>query len=294
MKIIAIIGATASGKSQLALDVAKKNNACILSLDSLSVYKHIDICSAKPSLSEREEVRHFGIDVVEPSEKFSVMHFFAEFEMAKEQAIESGQNLIIAGGSSFYLKSMIDGISKLPTITEEISQMASEQMQEREEVYAKLSKLDSAYMKPIDINDTYRITRALEIHLSTKQTPSEYFASHEKLKIIDSIPIYNLLVDRELLRERIAKRTVQMVKLGLVSEIESLYTKYGDNLVPKKAIGIKEVLEYLEGNCTKEQMEELVMSNTRKLAKRQRVFNKTQFSDICIGTYKELYETLCS
>ena len=294
MKIIAIIGATASGKSQLALDVAKKNNACILSLDSLSVYKHIDICSAKPSLSEREEVRHFGVDVVEPSEKFSVMHFFAEFERAKQQANESGQDLIIAGGSSFYLKSMIEGISELPTITKEISQMASEQMQEREEVYVKLSKLDSAYMKPIDINDTYRITRALEIHLSTRQTPSEYFASHKKLKIIDPIPIYNLLVDRELLRERIAKRTVQMVELGLVSEIESLRAKYGDRLVPKKAIGIKEVLEYLEGNCTKEQMVELVMSNTRKLAKRQRVFNKTQFSNICIGTYEELYETLCS
>jgi tRNA dimethylallyltransferase len=111
MKEIALIGPTACGKSALAIEIAKECNAFILSLDSLGIYKEIDIASAKPSKKEREEIRHFGIDVLYPNEYFNVAMFFDLYKNAKKEALTKGKNLIITGGSGFYLKAMIEGLS---------------------------------------------------------------------------------------------------------------------------------------------------------------------------------------
>jgi len=115
----AIIAPTASGKTALSIKLAKKLNAVILSLDSLSIYKEIDIASAKPTIMEREDIIHFGIDKVYINQEFDVIRFIKEYQDAKEYAIGHKKNLIIVGGSSFYLKVIVDGISKTPTISQQ-------------------------------------------------------------------------------------------------------------------------------------------------------------------------------
>ena len=149
MKTIAIIGATASGKSDLAFRLAQRLNGLILSLDTLSVYQHIDIASAKPSRQERDEITHFGVDVVSPDEPFGVMDFIPIVQQAEKIAKEQEQPLIIVGGSSFYLKSLIEGLSPLPIISDEVRQKAKAMSANISDAYAFLSDKDPLYMKAI-------------------------------------------------------------------------------------------------------------------------------------------------
>ena len=146
MKEIAIIGSTASGKTALSLEIASKTNAVILSLDSLCVYKEIEIASAKPTLKERGEIIHFGIDEVYPNEEFDVVKFIELYKKAKEYAIKNKKNLIIVGGTGFYLKALIDGLSKGidSKIKLDISQL---------EAYELLYSIDKEYMQRIEKND---------------------------------------------------------------------------------------------------------------------------------------------
>ena len=186
---IAIIGPTASGKSELAINIAKKSNSYILSLDSLSIYKEIDIASAKPSKDELKEVLHFGIDIINPCETFSVVEFFKEYERAKFEAKKSGKNLIIVGGSSFYLKSLIDGLSQKSSLNEEDSKRLKELMRDLPKAYEFIKKSDEEYAKKIKKGDRYRIEKWYEIYLGSKMVASEYFKRYKKEPIIKDIKI---------------------------------------------------------------------------------------------------------
>jgi tRNA dimethylallyltransferase len=296
MKIIAIIGSTASGKSNLAFKLAQKFDGCILSLDTLSIYKHIDIVSAKPSNEELNKIKHFAIDIRNPDENFSIMDFIEVFKEAKEYALKNKKVLIIAGGSSFYLKSMIDGISILPVVNDKIKEKAKQKAKDLEYAYKFLYKLDKKYMQDIKQNDRYRITRAFEIYLSTNETMSTYFKKHPRINVIDKkdIDIFHLYIDKEELHQRITKRTISMIELGLIEEIKNLRKKYGDNFCAIKSIGIKESLDYIDDKSTKEELIEQISLNTRKLAKRQRTFNKTQFENIVNADFDEIYQEIVS
>lgn len=294
MKMIAIIGASASGKSDLAFKVAKKFDGYILSLDSLSVYKNIDIVSAKPTKEQMQSVRHFGIDNVCADESFSIMDFIDVYREAKEIATRDNKLLIIAGGSSFYLKSMIDGLSKLPQITEKIKEKAKLKSKNIETAYEFLYKLDKSYMRSIKPNDRYRITRAYEIYLSTNETMTTYFEKNPRIKVIDGIDIFNLHIEKEELAKRVRSRTIAMLENGLLDEIKFLKEKYSDNLSPMKSIGIKETLLFLNNEIDMSTLREDIVSNTMKLAKRQKTFNKTQFSNVVSGSYEELFDAICN
>ena len=135
MKEIAIIGPTASGKSDLALEAAKRHNAYILSIDSLSIYKEIDIASAKPSMNELEQVKHYGINVLNPNEHFSVATFIQFYKKALSAAIKNSKNLIIVGGTGFYLKSLISGLSEIPKITESTKIEAETLLKDLDQAY---------------------------------------------------------------------------------------------------------------------------------------------------------------
>ncbi|MCK4442349.1 MAG: tRNA (adenosine(37)-N6)-dimethylallyltransferase MiaA, partial [Sulfurovaceae bacterium] len=147
---IAIIGSTASGKTALAIEYAKKHNFNILSLDSLSIYKEIDIVSAKPTLEERAGVKHYGIDVIYPNESFDVTLFIELYKQARADSIAEGRGLVIVGGTSFYLKSLIDGISPMPTISEKSYQLTQELCQNIEEAHNMLYIKDKEYMQNIE------------------------------------------------------------------------------------------------------------------------------------------------
>ena len=277
MKEIAIIGPTASGKSDLALEIATKYNANILSLDSLSIYKEIDIVSAKPSKKELALVPHYGIDVIYPNEYFSVERFIHIYKEAKRATEKADKNLIIVGGSSFYLKTLIDGISPLPNIDEETKNEVSKLMDSLPEAYTYLQKIDPSFAKNISPQDRYRIEKGLLISFATGLAPSAYFQQNPPQKIA-SCKIFAIDIPKELLIERIKKRTKKMIAMGLIDEIYYLEKKYSRSPTPMKAIGIKETLDYLDGKISSiEELESSISTHTAQLAKRQRTFNKTQF-----------------
>lgn len=293
-KEIAIIAPTASGKTALSINLAHKMNAVILSLDSLAVYKQIDIASAKPTLAERDGIVHFGIDKVLPNQKFDVIEFIQEYRCAKKYAQDNNKNLIIVGGTGFYLKSMIDGLSPFPTLSEKTKDIVKEKMYNIDDVYNELSNKDTSYMKNIASSDKYRIQKALEIFTQTNQTPSFYFENNKPTPIINNINIYEIITPVDILRDRIKLRTKQMIDTGLIDEVIFLENRYSRKPNSMKSIGIVEGLDYLDGKLTKEQLEEQIFIHTSQLAKRQRTFNKSQFSHKSQESLKNLEKKILS
>jgi tRNA dimethylallyltransferase len=294
MKQLAIIGPTASGKSDLAIKIAKKIDAYILSIDSLSIYKEIDIVAAKPSREELREVKHFGIDELYPNEHFSVEIFIKLYKDVVRQCEKENKNLIIVGGTSFYLKSLLDGLSVLPEITPLTQERVQKQLQNLPAAYELLQKIDPIYMKKIAPNDRYRIEKALLIYEASGKAPSIWFTSNPPQPIIENLPIFNIDVNRDVLRERIKKRTQKMYETGLIDEVCYLEQKYTRAPHAMGAIGIVEVLDYLDGKTTKEEMLELISTHTAQLAKRQQTFNRTQFGNITSAKLEELENLIFS
>jgi len=275
---LALIGSTASGKTALSIDLAQKINANILSLDSLAIFKEINIASAKPNKQERQGVKHFGIDVLYPNEPFDVTTFIQLYKEAREESIQEGKNLIIVGGTSFYLNVLLKGISTLPKIGKEAQKETQKLLSNLEKAHNFLYQKDPNYMKKIENSDRYRIEKMLNLFFQTKLTPTEYFKSNPPKPIItEKLPIYEIEVERDILRKRIELRTQKMLKDGLIDEVFYLEKNYTREPNCMKAIGIKEVLAYFDGYYTKEEMQERIVIHTAQLAKRQRTFNKSQF-----------------
>jgi len=266
--MFAIIGPTASGKSDLAIKLAQKLNYEILSLDSLSIYKEIDIASAKPPKEDLLKIKHYGINEIYPDEKFDVVKFIEIYKNIPHK------NIIIVGGTGFYLKAMLEGISKMPEITQEIKKEASKKD------YSFLQQIDPEFASKISSNDTYRTQKGLEIYFATGMPPSVYFKNNPPKPVLPEIPVFEIAVERSVLRNRIEKRTDKMFRSGLIDEVAYLEKKYKNRRLPAlKAIGIKEVLDYFNGIYTLEKLKEKIVTNTYRLAKRQQTFNKTQFKN---------------
>jgi len=292
-KQLAIIGSTASGKTSLSIELAKHTDAYILSLDSLSIYKEIDIVSAKPTEKEREGIKHFGINLLYPNENFDVKTFIDLYQKVYKQCLKDNKNLIIVGGTSFYLKMLIDGISQVPKISKKSMIKTQEKLKNTKHAHMILSRLDSIYMSNISPNDSYRIEKALNIYFETGFTPTQYFGKFPPIPIIsEKLPIYQIEWDRELLRKRISLRTEIMLSSGLIDEVCTLEQKYGRKPNCMKSIGIKETLAYLDGGYNKTMLIEKIMTNTARLAKRQETFNNSQFKSVIKGSVEELRKIL--
>ncbi|RXJ77519.1 tRNA (adenosine(37)-N6)-dimethylallyltransferase MiaA [Arcobacter sp. F155] len=272
MKEIAIIGSTASGKTGLSLEIAQQTNSIILSLDSLSVYKEIDIASAKPTKEERGDIIHFGIDEVYPNENFDVTQFFDCYKKAKDFAKENDKNLIIVGGTGFYLKALVEGLST--GIEQDIKLDIP-----LDEAYELLYSLDKAYMEKIAQNDKYRIEKAYSIYKQSNMSPSEYFEKNPKVPLAKDLEIFEIVWEREDLKKRINLRTSLMMKEGIIDEVIYLEKNYRRAPNCMASIGIVETLDFLDGKLTKKELEEKISLNTAKLAKRQNTFNKGQFKN---------------
>ena len=294
MKQLAIIGPTASGKSDLSLEIAHKHNAFILSIDSLSIYKEIDIASAKPSNEELLHVKHFGINEIAVNESFSVEIFIDIYKNAYQEALKNDKNLIIVGGSTFYLKSLMQGLSQIPTIDELVKKEVDAMLLHVSYCYTLLNDLDPQYMKNIDSNDRYRIEKMLLIYKASGLTPSQWFTLNPPKPIIQNLPIYYIDVQREVLRERITLRTKKMLSMGIIDEVAMLEQKYTREPNSMKSIGILEVLEYLDGYASKEKMLENISMHTAQLAKRQQTFNRTQFQETVSAPLAELQRSIHS
>ena len=271
-KVIVICGPTASGKTALSIELAKKINGEIISCDSMQIYKYMDIGTAKPTLEEQKEVKHHLIDFVEPNQRYSVAEYKKDAEKSIEEILSKGKTPIIVGGTGLYVDSLIYGI-EYPEIEldEEYRKQLEKEIEEKglESLYNKAKEIDSKAMEKISPNDKKRIMRVVEIYKATGNTKTEQEIESRTHEVKYDYKVFAIKMDREKLYERINKRVDLMVKKGLIEEVQNILKKYDKFPTAMQGLGYKEVVEYLDGKTTKEEMIDRIKMQTRRYAKRQ-------------------------
>ena len=271
-KVIVICGPTASGKTALSIELAKKINGEIISCDSMQIYKYMDIGTAKPTLEEQKEVKHHMIDFVEPNQRYSVAEYKKDAEKSIEEILLKGKTPIIVGGTGLYVDSLIYGI-EYPEIEldEEYRKQLEKEIEEKglESLYNKAKEIDSKAMEKISPNDKKRIMRVLEIYMATGKTKTEQEIESRTHEVKYDYKVFAIKMDREKLYERINKRVDMMIEKGLIEEVQNILKKYDKFPTAMQGLGYKEVVEYLDGKKTKEEMIDKIKMQTRRYAKRQ-------------------------
>ena len=269
--IICIAGPTASGKTALAVEVAREFNGEVVSCDSMYVYKHMNIGTAKPSMEEREGIVHHMIDVAEADEDFSVSRYCAMASPIVDDITRRGKTAIIAGGTGLYMDSLIRGNDFAPFPSTGVREKLEKEADEMgmEAMIARLQAVDPE--AAARIHDRKRILRALEVYLETGETITEH---NRKTQLIPAryTPLWLGLdfEDRAELYRRIDLRVSIMLELGLIPEIQQLLAMgIPSRCTAMQAIGYKEFVAALEGQCSMEEATEEVRKGTRHYAKRQ-------------------------
>lgn len=271
-RVIVICGATASGKTALSIELAKKINGEIISCDSMQIYKDMDIGTAKPTKEEMEGIKHYLIDFVSPDKRYSVADYKKDAKKAIKEILEKGKTPIVVGGTGLYVDSLIYEI-EYPNIefNEEYRKKLEKEVEEKglEELYKRAKEIDPKAIEKISPNDQKRILRILEIYNATGKNKTEQEKESRKNEVEYDYKVYALDWDREKLYERINKRVDIMLEQGLIEEVKTIYHKYEKFPTAMQGLGYKEVVEYLEGKITKEEMIEKIKQETRRYAKRQ-------------------------
>ncbi len=276
-EVIIIVGPTCSGKTRLSLDIAKKISSEIISADSRQIFKHLDIGTAKPNISDLEKVKHHFIDELDPNEDFNVSIFA---ERAKEIILKLiGGNIVplIVGGSGLYIKAVIDGITESADTNKEIRTELLELRQKygNEYLYNELKKVDEISASKMLPQNWKRVMRALEVFILTGK-PIWQHHSEQSENVKFNYKQVGLLWERETLYKNIENRVDEMIELGLIKEVKNLLDLgYSKTLNALNTVGYKEIIQYLENEITLDRAVELIKRNTRRYAKRQMTwFNK--------------------
>ncbi len=294
-KVVVIAGPTASGKSALAVELAKKINGEIISADSMQIYKNMNIGTAKISEDEMQGIRHYMLDIIEPDKRYSVSDFKKDAENYIEKIIKEGKTPIICGGTGLYINSLIYGINFQE---EKIDQKYRDKLNkiaddgELEKLYNEALKIDPEATKKISKNDKKRIIRILEIYHTTGKTKTQQEIESKKGEIKYNYIVFTINMKRELLYERINKRVDQMIKNGLIEEVADIIKKYKTFPTAMQGLGYKEVVEFLNGNINKELMIEKIKMETRRYAKRQLTWFRKNKDIIWIDGEKTKEENL--
>lgn len=274
-KIIAIVGPTASGKSALALALAKEYGGEIISCDSMQVYKRMNIGTAKPSALEMSEVRHHLIDVREPTESFSCEDYVSLASSAIDLVSESGRLPIVCGGTGLYLDALLRGGNSAPSFDTSDIRAELSLRAENEGVFAlyeELLRVDPESAAAIHPNNVKRVIRALEIYIASGEKKSELDKRSKELESpYDARVIYLNYLNRDILYRRIDSRVDSMIKEGLVEETRALMSEraFELNRTASQAIGYKELFGFIEGRESLESAIETLKRATRRYAKRQ-------------------------
>jgi tRNA dimethylallyltransferase len=276
-KLVAIVGPTATGKSEVALHLAPLINAEIISCDSMQVYKDMDIGTNKLPLQKRKEVPHHLIDIVTPDINFSVALFQKEAKKVIKEIGKKGKTPLLVGGSGLYVRAVTDDLNfprgeiNSPYRKELLKKLEKEGP---ESLHQLLSSLDPEGAKKVSPSNVRKVIRALEIIKETGRKYSEYLKSWQEYKSPYKLWIFGLFLPREELYEKVEERVKKMVEEGLFEEVEALRKKYSLALTPRQALGYKEVLAYLDGEISREEAVGLIKRRTRQYAKRQMVWFK--------------------
>ena len=270
-KIVVVAGPTASGKSNLALNLAQEFKGELICSDSMQVYRQMDIGTAKPTLKEQKLVQHHQLDLIDPDEHYSAGQYERDTSRIIKQIQERSHLPIVVGGTGLYYRALMYGISNIPEIPESVRREVLSWKKEHGTSYCwkQLQKHDRQGAERLHPNDTARILRNLEVVLATGTTLSTFQqqqpfgdASYHFLAVA-------LKWKRQVLYERINQRTRKMLEFGWIAEVESLLSRYSPDLKPLQAIGYREIVQYLKKKLEWEPLLQEIQKRTRQYAKRQ-------------------------
>jgi len=270
-RVLAIVGPTASGKTSLALSVAEKCDAEIVSADSRQIYEYLDIGTAKPTVAERAMVKHHFVDIMKPSSEFSAGQFGVDARKVIAEILKKRKLPVLVGGSGLYVKAAIDGLFDGPGKDPEIRTRIEEQLQTEglDALLKTLRMVDPLTLERMKEITPRRVIRALEVYSITGK-PISKFQSEENVAPAFKAYQVGLLWDRKELYQRIDDRVEAMVASGLEDEVKNLMSKgYDRHLNALNTVGYKEVFAFMEGIHSHEEMIELIKRNSRRFAKRQ-------------------------
>ena len=265
-------GPTASGKTPIGIELAQRLNAEIISMDSMAVYRGLDIGTAKPSLAERQRVPHHLIDCLDPGEEFSLASFLHAAHRAIDEITSRGRQVLFVGGTPLYLKSLLRGIFEGPPADWELRSRLKEEAAAGPPglLHARLQSIDPQAAEKLHASDTRRLIRAIEVFEKTGRPISAWQQQFATGRSAEECRVFVLAWPREQLQERINARVDQMFQAGLVDEVATLLNQ-GVRLssTASQALGYREVVEHLSGGPNLSETIELVKTRTRQFAKRQ-------------------------
>lgn len=270
--VIVIGGPTASGKTGLSIALAKEINGQIISADSMQIYKEMNIGTAKVTKEEMKGIKHYLIDRVYPNERYSVAQFKEDAEKAIRTILEEGKVPIVVGGTGLYINSLIYNIHYEDTkIDEEYRKFLEKRVEEEglETLYQEAKVIDEEATRKISEKDQKRILRILELYHQTGKTKTQLEIESRKEEPKYDYRVFGLHWEREVLYDRINQRVDQMLKQGLIQEVETIWKKYKEFPTAMQGLGYKEVVQYLKEEVSYEEMEENIKRESRRYAKRQ-------------------------
>ncbi len=274
-RVLAIVGPTGSGKTELACELARRSGAEVISVDSLQVYRGMDIGTAKPSPELRAEIPHHGIDLVNPNEPMSAGRFASYARHVASEILARGRPVILCGGTGLYARAfaggLVEGLDAQPQIRAQLQQCGLE------ELYAELLACDPASAQRIHPRDRVRIERALEVHRTLQRPLSAELAQHGFRDRPFDVRWLGVFLERDRLWQRLRERVERMFARGLVDEVRALYAAgYGPTLRPLQAIGYREVGQLLAGRISEGEARAAIWVATRRYAKRQRTWFRAE------------------
>ena len=290
-KVIVICGPTASGKTALSIELAKRINGEIVSCDSMQIYKDMNIGTAKPTIEEMQGIKHYLIDFVSPDERYSVADYKNDAKKAIKEILQKGKVPIIVGGTGLYVDSLIYEIEYPNIEFDEKYRQELEEIAEQdglEKLYQQAKEIDPDATEKISENDKKRILRILEIYHATGKNKTEQEKESRKKEVEYDYKVFALNWDREKLYKRINKRVDIMIEQGLIDEVRQIYQKYEKFPTAMQGLGYKEVVEYLNKEITKEEMIEKIKQETRRYAKRQLTWFRKNKQTIWLDAQNEI------
>ncbi len=272
--VLVLIGPTAIGKTALSLEFATRFHCEIISADSMQVYRHMDIGTAKPSAEEQERVAHHLIDIVDPDEQFDTAQFVQQSLSAIDSIVSNGNIPLLTGGTGLYLKALFHGLFDHEISVDDAVRSDLARRLENEgnlELYTQLQEIDPETAFRIHPNDTQRLLRALEIYLVSGRPWSQHLQEQPSPPVqFNKLLQIGLTCERELLYQRIEKRSIQMMQDGLIQEVEGLRKMgYKSVLSSMQSIGYRHANNYIDGICDLDETKRLLLRDTRRYAKRQ-------------------------
>jgi tRNA dimethylallyltransferase len=269
--LVVVLGPTASGKTALSLSLAERFDGEIVNCDSVAMYREFDIGTAKPTAAERARAPHHLLDCVAPTCHVTAGEYARQARQVLEEIKARGHMPIVVGGTGFYLRALLEGLSPGPQRSEELRQRLRERAQSRGSGYLHriLRRLDRTAAERIHANDTPKLIRAVEVCLASRQKMTALWQhGRDPLRGFRILRL-GLDPDRQALYDRINRRAEQMFEAGLVEETERVIEKYGGDAGPLSSLGYKQAVQFLRGDLTREQALQAAQQAHRNYAKRQ-------------------------